>query len=1607
MKNGFFKVYIRIFPILLLSIFVLNQFIIFSNINYKTILNNEKSSYSKNDINVKSSQSIWFILPTLSSKYFSPDTSPGEGDTVLYYFATEIDEKYSLNISAYYDPIDNFPYTYLGPSIISGAYLMPNGTWLIAAIQYNFTTLEKLIIFGKGTNTTNFKWKTIGNFNNTQYIAIAGDYSGKIRIVYPEEYGLNRKFKGIICYYSDDWGKTWNHKEIFNYTSLYNSTTFYGISIAAFSGTFTCAWSASVLDVGNKVDNATIVATQEIGGIWSAPKNVTAITEPASRFPQVIYNQTLLDGTLFLAYECYADYFSGKQKSRIIELGNGLFNFPTREWDYNVSRDDPYNSYPLVYWAKDYITNTFYVLDNTLPENSRGIKNATWGQDLTGRTVDVFQTESSEYFNLYAKLGPKCFSGSVLNPNKDRVLGILDCETPFLVRQYNGTAKAYNTVNYIFNGKDEKGLSRKAKAYSFTLQVGTSSSGHIISIVYVDDKPVDVNYTMSSNKISPFTSPGKNDQFIIDIQADKSGEVDFQVKREKPINKSIYISQNLGKLRYFKLGGDGLTLYAFFSDYDDPVYKLSYIKSTDGGLTWSDPNVIDTSLSSLFKVKSVLIRGDNIYLWVSDSKDTHANTTLYTSIDGGQNFIEHFIMNPILAVTEDSSCWNGFGDFDCFIINRSLDLGYTWQKFVNLTLSDGLNYTLQSAAFDPISGNYSFLLSHRQKKEMLFVSVTGLGNKYTISNIIQTSYYWKNNLDSSSIVMINITGSSSKWMIFSSAINQISSNTYQSYLAYSISEDGVSFSNWKNYTALTGNLIGVHPYFKAWDIIIPQGDKLPCLITGIKGATYIAESINITVRSSLVYRKNDKLDDNYHYSINFNGISSDGYILEDGNYTWDIVIIDRAGYINEKTGYVFIDNTAPILTTNDPITNPKNPYPINTTTITVPVYEFNYDTGVLYYRIPGGDWQKVIMAVNDSNLPYVNFTGVIPSQASSVSTVYWKVIINDTCGSELVLDNNGQLYSYSRGIYEYVKAEGLLAPTLYDDWNWSYIFTSGVDHIEKVWVRMEFNDNTQKDVYINGSGSSNSTFTILILHDIIHTSAVYKFMFKTDINQVFTIEEIALKRPEIRIEEQEEPPSVLDLAESDEFTITIVAPEYEDYIKAVYIEYEFDDGSGKHLDTMNKTGSIYTYTFSEFPEDATSLNYTIYAIDIYGNKIELGKTREISILPELPSFDLTIQEQILVSFIALIVGVCCGLAYSIITGRKEHRKALLKKLSKKLKLTKIREKESTLALKEKGKEIVSGDKLSTSGEPSEVERRLNLIISLSALGFAATAAIAFISLYILQNAVLAIWLFIIAFLLTVVLWIYMSANSVEKIFRSEEIQKVGKDKFILSALSILIYIMLLYIFITGNSFAWWRVRVAQQSYNIGGIIVPRALTTVTTTFFSSIFLLTWSTFKEVGNRADELKKAEELNENPLYIMQRREQAISKVIGNVGKKGILFITIIGVVIIFASDLNVYANQAIMIVIPFAIGAILTLMIGAYIGKKQKEELETEAIVMDHLIICPHCKNETALGGNYCEVCGQKLLTRDRITEGIVCPKCHNISPLKSNHCRYCGTKLKED
>jgi len=211
--------------------------------NEKKITSNRgKEEYDVGEI-PKTSQSIsWEIIPNVNNKYFSPDTTPGKGDEVLYSFSVDQPVNYTLNISSYYRIIENYPSPIaMGDSLDSSAYLMSNGTWLVITTFMNiegFMEGSINMFLGIGTNISNFKWSNLGKINTTETMAVCGDESGKIRIVYAEVNNSKpdgEEFQRIRYLSSDNWGHTWKNGTLKDYTQ-FNGRRIYGLSMASFQG---------------------------------------------------------------------------------------------------------------------------------------------------------------------------------------------------------------------------------------------------------------------------------------------------------------------------------------------------------------------------------------------------------------------------------------------------------------------------------------------------------------------------------------------------------------------------------------------------------------------------------------------------------------------------------------------------------------------------------------------------------------------------------------------------------------------------------------------------------------------------------------------------------------------------------------------------------------------------------------------------------------------------------------------------------------------------------------------------------------------------------------------------------------------------------------------------------------------------------------------------------------------------------------------------------------------------------------------------------------------------------------------------------------------------
>lgn len=1501
---------------------------------------NRTFSYDQKNDSLKEQNGLgifleWDIYPNLNKKVFTPDTTPGTGDSVIHSFSVNAEVDYSLNITAYYDLIDEYNFVSNYDSLYpSGGYLLPNGTWLIVdsdGINH---------YFGIGSDSETLIWNNIP-FNIPSInkdLSVAGNTEGKIRIIYIEQIEDDKQYHHLIqCLSSDNWGASWSLTTIKNYSFVPEGFAIRGLSIAEFNGNFTYMWGLydpSEYQIWAAQENSTSSPSD-----WFEARELTALENKDCIYPQVFYNRTNGDGTLMVGYN-YEN--NSRTAFNITQLGDGIGSQGTENWEINTKSSPFWNNFtlyfnllgsrvkPTVYCTKSYETEDFYFIDrsqriiNGSSFNSSvdiGIQKAEWGSDLSNKPIDYFHPEVEGSFDLFAISEPKSFTDTAKNRYGYFYRGILDCATPFQVRGWESATEAYRRIAHIFNGKDENGDSRKAKSYLFGLRVVDNLAGTKLedqAIIFVDNTPATIDYSTFYNKISPFASFGTNDDFTININTSDQGEVRFILKSEETSISKTNVTDEINPIYASVLCGNGLTNYLFYIESETASSRsLLMSKSTDGGLSWSDPkSIATTSVENEWGKISAKTEGNSVFLWTSNNKFSEDNRDnyLFFSSDGGDSFIKYnqgsdTIQRAVQAVTDDLISWDSYWDnfTSTFSINKSSDYGFNWEPYLDLSLPNyndedecSYVYDLKDVVYDSNTNNYTFIISNNTiggessvSKPLLSLNVRNNASHYLLNNIDISDITINADFLSSesqlryfNIEKYKIDENNSGKILFT--VNQ-SQSQYE--LIYCTSIDGINFSNWSKYTELNNEtIISLNP--PIWDILLLNG-KSPCFSKVISNF----DQISCITKSNFKTGLSSKIGSELSGDITFNGVNNKGEILEDGSYDWELIFADQAGYEQYHNGNLTIDNTTPSLNTTDIISTPEDPYSHLNHNISALIYDNNPDTGMIYYRTNlESEW--TIMTMNrttDIESSLTNFTAFIPAVISDqFITIFYYLEINDTSGNTLRLDRNGQLYSYN---------------------------------------------------------------------------------------------------PEIRIEEEINPPEEIDLSEDSTLELSFSIPEGIQYINYVCIEFEFDDGNGLQRQNLTQDGSLYRFNITSFSREVTHFKYRIIAVDNYGNDYFFndGETTTINIIPLMPTWDMTTEQQIIIPIIAIIIGLISGVIYTFLSAQKSedlNQKMLQRKINEDSK------KDSRKNLDEKSTKTLIIDSL-------KEKRSLTIIFAGSIFVICSIIGLITLALGFPEGAMLG---FAGAFLSVVFLWILLSNQIVERLYRTKKVNTLGKENILLIGVSCLIFINLLAIFLIGDTVAWWRVRVNQRSYTIGSVVIPRALFTVFSTFLSSILLLTWSTLREVKNNVEEFKKAEINNDNPKLVIERREKAISKTIGNVGKKGIIFIAAIGISIVFASDLGVYATQGILIIIPFAIGAILALFIGSFFLKRRIED--TDLFIYDNLINCPKCGESTPLSSNYCQNCGEQIIIGKKFMDGIECRVCENISSKDSDYCFHCGKELKK-
>ncbi len=1438
-------------------------------------------------------------VPSVTAKYIMPGDNSGATNFTIYSFSTNYEVNYTLDIYAYYEPI-----TYQGIFDPISAYLLPNGTWIIVAEQGNPTMYAPAtILVGVGSNASNLVWHSVGKMNASQAreeIAVAGNGTA-IRVAYLERnatgYVSSSPIKWVNYFASDDYGATWTNGTLWD-CSESEEDWCPGITLAAYGNTFECMWAFANCSTGfgDKYNLATVWESRDQGTGWSQAKNLTALEGNHTYRPQAFYNQN--NGLLYVAVNNFTEGIGSEEV--ILELGAGPDSVATDTW--SVVPTGSWTDEILAYCALDYEDQKFYFV-NITALSGEGIWNASTWKGTIG-DPEPFPTEYEQrHFNIFAKGGPKLFSADVTNVYGLARGGLMDCESPFFFARLQGTLPPAKVMMHIFNGKDPSGSTHNASAYLFSLLVERDWETPITSklAVSVDRRVPELSVNHGNTLISPLSSPGYSDVFSVEINASKHGTGVLTIDAlEQQVNGSADVADGLYSYERPSLCGNGRINYLFYMQEEGNLHKLMVSRTDTAGISWSTPLIARTFEREVYELVSMK-KGNTIYVWLKtyDSSYNDVNLLLISS-DEANSFIPVELPVSVIKVTPDLSCWNytykpGAPELN---ISRSTDLGHTWSLFLKIP-QNGFSYnSLSGVAYDPVSGNFSFLVTNNTASGLKLVIANDQGNEFSVwenlSEGQQGVFYSPQEMYN--IDMRKVDGGISEWIITTNNYGSYSLDNYSTYVAYRTTRGDGIFSDWLNFTGISGEIIPVTVSQPTWTILFPE-NATPCVATCVPDTTLVQslKQVRVFYGTSFVYSKSAVVAAGTTAQLDFFGTSNAGQPLPEGSYSWRVTFTDLAGQSTMESGTLEIDNTAPVLDIYANLTTPDLPDPRYPLAVTVPSNDLHLSMGLLRYRTtPAGVWTLVPMGQQPTGPTSINFTATIPAQGDVI--VYWEVVINDSAGNTLIVSNGGQSFTYARA--------------------------------------------------------------------------------------------------NLRLQEEVEPPPILDLSGGATLEVRVFVPEDAEYMDYVFIQYHFDDGMGIHSVIMDASGgSIYNYTFTDFPQNASLLEYTIIGVDIYGNQVPLGRLRTISLLPALPAWELSGIEQVVYLLISLVVGVVCGVVYSSMIRQRTGGRILTKEMVARV-VQESREQAELAVQDQEGKK-----------SPGKVEKTSLIALALGLTGGIAGVVGAAVYILVYRWPEAAMLCLTGTMLAMVFLWILTTNSAVRHTLRANKAKMPAGEIFGILLVGLTIFGSVIAILYIGTMVSWWRVRVNEQAYHLFGLEIPRMITTLTGTFFSSIILLTWSVGKDVTKTFQELQDAEVNNENPGRIIALREARMANILGAVGWKGVLFIAIIGATLIFASDLSVYAPQGLLIIIPFVVGAVVTLAVVSLQKLKTSGKSGVTPMFFDRVSKCPACGAETPVGGAFCENCGAKVIIGERVKEGQYCPACNQPTTIGVKHCRYCGNTLK--
>lgn len=432
------------------------------------------------------------------------------------------------------------------------------------------------------------------------------------------------------------------------------------------------------------------------------------------------------------------------------------------------------------------------------------------------------------------------------------------------------------------------------------------------------------------------------------------------------------------------------------------------------------------------------------------------------------------------------------------------------------------------------------------------------------------------------------------------------------------------------------------------------------------------------------------------------------------------------------------------------------------------------------------------------------------------------------------------------------------------------------------------------------------------------------------------------------------------------------------YVQKVIVEY-FMNGTW-HQAILNYSEGSFRGYIGPF-DDPMDLQYRIKYVDSVG-QVTIASESNINVLPAMPSNAIEPSQALLIGLISALVGVTCGIAYTITNKKKirDPREEFVQVFKK------TREKDTKIY------SVIDDPIFQYKAE--EKKRGTQFLLTIAAAGL----GVGLITTYILQSFEIAVLLSVALALSIVGLFNVMFSAAIDR--ASFDADKMGAAKRVAIIFLIGMYLAFFLIFIIGNNIPWFRYYINEASYDIGEIQIPSLIVSMTSSYFSTMIFVVLSTLNAVKALNEQVKNLSLSGSSLLDLFTIRREQTKKILKRLGVKNIMFLVILTFSIVTTTNLIRFGNIWIILLAPFGLSAIGVLALGLI---RKKKVTQTSALVYNK-VKCSECGEEVS-EGTYCQECGKPLILGQPVDEDLKpCDSCEANNPLTSKYCRICGSEM---